>query len=317
MKKANIVSIHTEFGKNVDPRSIEDRLGLRKGFIGEKTGIKNLHRYDSTEEFLRASMYACMQAVDKAGLDLNDVHGIYTPHSFTDYLSPTLSARLAKFLDKEDIIAQSVGHGCVGGLQALQAANNQLCVDSSIERHRNYLVLAGDHLTHVTNSNDYKTSALFSDATTAMVVSNEKSLGALEVQNVNTRTQAGKSLYALNIKNSSHNDYEGTHWDMDGREVFGFGVNAFKKAFDLLEIDPGNFDVVIPHQANLRMLEKIRDIYGLNNLYVDGVINHGNTSSSTVFAGLEDVINNTSAKDIAIVSFGSDLLYGSCSLKRL
>ncbi len=317
MNTNNIISLAYRLGKSVRTSDVEKGLGLDEGFIKAKTGIETLHYFENSEDFLQNCIEAISDACSKAGIRTSEIGGVYAVGNMTDYVCPTLSTQLVQRLGLQNVVSDSVGLGCCGGIQALKSANNQLVVDSLEGKTAFYVVVAADHISKMTNQKDYRTKVLFSDGVAAMIVTNHDRPG-LTIESIKTRTLAGSDLFALQVKSSAHPAYEGNFWEMEGRKVFGFGVEAFGLSTNLLGVQPEDVDFLIPHQANLRMLESMQEQYSIpsDKLYKDSVIAHGNTSSSSVFIGLADLLEEKEFDKVALIAFGAELSYGGAILSR-
>lgn len=313
--RIRITSIATSFGPHLDTAQLEQDLGLEPGFIRRKTGIENLHEFSSPEDFVEACTSVSRKAIAQAGLAVNQIAGIYAPATLTEYFCPTLSTRVAKELGlAADTSSVTVGLGCVGGLASLQAAYNQLAVDSMEGRTSYYVVLAADYVTGMTRKDDYKTRVLFSDAMAGMVVTNnEAALGGFEITRIYTRSLSDGPIEALNVSRA-----DDLKWRMDGRAVSDFALGIFPRILRDLGTSADTLDLIIPHQANKRLLEKVceREHIPLEKVYMDSAMEHGNTSASSVFIGLSDCWDKTAMRQIALLSFGADLQYGGAIMQR-
>lgn len=312
----NLHSLSSRTGDEIKTDSLESKLGLDKGFIARKTGIEALKRFEGDEAFMGACEGSIRSTLQIADLSLQDIDGIFAVNNSTAYIAPTLSVRMVERLGLSDLLTQDVGLGCAGGLQAMQAGYNQLLGDTMRGKQRNYILLVADNISQHINKNDYKTNILFSDGVASAVMTNDEVSEGWRVNSVDSRSQGGGSSYALQMKSPSHQDYSGMFWEMNGGEVFRFGVDAFSKGLDLLEKSIEDFDRIIPHQSNLKMLEKISSKYGLsqNQLYTAGVCLQGNTSSASTFYGLQQ---EKEARNVALVAFGANLAYAAADLTRL
>lgn len=315
MDTNKIISIVCRLGKRVETSDIERGLELENGFIQTKTGIEALHYFDDSEGFLQNCVEAVQDACAKAGILVSDLGGVYAVGNTTDYVCPTLATQIVQRLGLQNVVSDSVGLGCCGGIQALKTANNQLLADSLEGEKVFYVVLAADHISNMTNQKDYRTKVLFSDGVAAMIVTNHSRPG-LSIESIKTRTLAGPNLFALQVKSSAHPAFTGNFWEMEGKKVFGFGIEAFKLSMELLGVGVGDVDYIIPHQANLRMLEAMQERYSipLEKLYKDSVVAYGNTSSSSVFIGLADLMRQKKFDKVALVGFGAELSYGGVVL---
>ena len=110
---------------------------------------------------------------------------------------------------------------------------------------------------------------------------------------------------------------------MNGREVFKLGVRlmpeAAERALKKADVNVNDIDLLIPHQANLRIIEAVGQRLGVprEKVYVN-VDKYGNTSAATVIIALDEAIQQGQAKPedlILLVTFGAGLTWGSTLLR--
>lgn len=302
----------------LEAEEIERYFQRDPGTIAALSGVSRLHRIAEHEDLVILSREACIDALGRAGVERERVSGIFTScNPTTDYLIPSLAPLVAQKLDITHVMACNIGMGCAGGVQALQAAYNQCVVDSHKGKVSYYLVVAGDHTSRMLDKESWKTAILFSDGVSAAVVTNDpKAKGGFLVEQVTSETYAGESVDVINLPNvlamNGGSNRAEILLHMRGRGVFEFGTRIAPRVKQLTGFS--NFDdcYIIPHQANIRMLNELIPNLGIreDQLYRDGITQIGNISGAACFLGLEDAQRRgltDNAQTILLCAFGAEL----------
>lgn len=322
--KANLVGLSTRLGsKVVMPQEIADRFGKPLRRV-ERCGISALHRFSGDESLEDFATDTTIEAVSKAGIYLRDIGGIYAsvggPN--TEYLMPGLARVVGKKLEVKEIPMITLGMGCVGGIQVLQTAYNQLVLDSLEGRTGNYVIITGDHTSRCLDETSWETAPLFSDGVVSVVLSNQINNAPYSVVKVGSKTLDG-DIFSMKVLNpSTRQELKKATFEMNGEQVFSFATfdayPAILRILGLTEL-PANC-YFIPHQASALILEHIQ---GRNNIpqdriYKDGIRTIGNLSGASVYFGLKDVLEKKLApnQDIILGAFGAELAVGAAYLKN-
>ncbi|MFN4894534.1 MAG: 3-oxoacyl-ACP synthase III family protein [Pseudomonadota bacterium] len=316
----NIVGVARRLGSTVIKASeIEELFEREPGTILGLSGVSQLHKIAPDEDLVSLSAEACLEALAKVDLPLAKVTGVFTScNPTTDYLIPSLAPLVAAKLGLSHLLAMNIAMGCAGGVQALQAAYNQLVVDSQAGKTSYYLVIAGDHTSRMLDKASWKTAILFSDGVTAAVVTNDPTIpGGFAVERVASETYAGESVDVINLPNAlalaDGSERAGYQLHMRGRGVFEFGTRIAPRVRALSGLECFKNVYIIPHQANIRMLNELVPAFEVEpeQLYTDGITRIGNISGAACFLGLEDVISDPSlrrgAPTVLLCAFGAEL----------
>jgi 3-oxoacyl-[acyl-carrier-protein] synthase-3 len=303
----------------VKASEIETLFEREPGTIFGLSGVSQLHKISPDEDLVSLSAEACIEALERVKLPLERITGIFTScNPTTDYLIPSLAPLVAARLGLSHLTACNIGMGCAGGVQALQAAYNQLVVDSVNGKTSYYLVVAGDHTSRMLDKSSWKTAILFSDGVSASVITNDSSIsGGFRVHRVASETYAGESVDVINLPNALalHDgavrpDYQ---LHMRGRGVFEFGTRIAPRVKALSGISDFSETYIIPHQANIRMLNELVPAFAVQpeQLYTEGITRIGNISGAACFLGLEHIMREPSlsrnASTILLCAFGAEL----------
>lgn len=317
--KISIAGVAHRLGsKIIEASELEALFSREPGTVQSLSGVTRLHRIAENEDLVSLSRDACIDALDRSGLTLQQVTGVFTScNPTTDYLIPSLAPLVAAKLGLSHLLAWNVGMGCAGGVQALQAAYNQLMVDSHFGKTSYYLVVTGDHTSRMLDESSWKTAILFSDGVSAAVVTNDPKLpSSFVVDRVASETYAGESVDVINLPNAlalktgcARGEFQ---LHMRGRGVFEFGTRIAPRVRALCGLDSFHDSYIIPHQANIRMLNELVPAFEIeqDQLYTDGITCIGNISGAACFLGLEDVIKRKlakEAKNVLLCAFGAEL----------
>ena len=312
----------------LEARELEALFGREPGTVESLSGVSKLHKISDDENLVSLAADACHEALADAGIALNAVTGIFSScNPTTDFLIPSLAPLVASRLGISHILACNIGMGCAGGVQALQAAFNQLRVDEIEGRKTSYLVVAGDHTSRMLNKELWETAILFSDGVAAALVTNDPSIkGYYSVDRVASETYAGESVHVINLPNAlalaSEQPRSEYTLHMQGRGVFEFGTRIAPRVRALSGFDSFDGVYVIPHQANIRMLHELVPTLKIKpeQLYTDGITRVGNISGAACFMGLEDMLKrdlSNGAKTVVLCAFGAELQVAVAVLNRV
>jgi 3-oxoacyl-[acyl-carrier-protein] synthase-3 len=258
-------------------------------WIVERTGIERRRLAADHENTADLAVNAARSAMDDAGLTPADIDEIIVASDTPEVYSPDTASFVQARLGFGEITSYDLGSsGCAGFVLALDVARAR-----AMQRDRRILVIGVELITRLMNWTDRNTCVLFGDAAGAAVVG--RGPDAAEILAANAGTDGTKSgilgmeTGGTRLPFSEEGVREGLHQKlvMDGREVFRQAVKRMTGcAHDLLaEADLKLEDValVIPHQANLRILNAVRDRLGLpdDKVYTN-VHEYGNTGSASV-----------------------------------
>jgi len=311
----------------VDAETLENYFKKDPGTIESLSGVSRLHRMAQGEDLVTLARDAALDALTAAHVPLEKVTGIFSScNPTTDYLIPSLAPMVAAKLNLSHILACNVGMGCAGGVQALQATFNQLLADEARGKVSTYVLVTGDHISRMLDKESWKTAILFSDGISAVVVTNDpNATGGFVIEHVASECYAGESVDVINLPNSLATRESGSPTvcllQMRGRGVFEFGTRIVPRVKELSGVTDFSKFFIIPHQANVRMLNELPTPFGIRDeqLYTDGITKIGNISGAACFLGLEDVMKRGLAEEaekILLCAFGAELQVAVAVLRR-
>jgi 3-oxoacyl-[acyl-carrier-protein] synthase-3 len=294
-------------------------------WITQRTGIKRRRVAAADETTLTLAAYAAEAAIKDAGLIPGDLGEIIIATDTPELYTPDTAALLQHRLGCDLIPAYDLGgSGCAGFIQALDIARARIAFSP-----RNILVVGVELITRLLNWTDRATAVLFGDAAGAVVLGAEG--GRAKLLDVVSGTDGSQAEILTLATGGTRNPFNeaslaaGDHQRlvMDGPKVFTEAVQRMSSSVDELLARIGkttaDVDLVIPHQANLRIIDAIRRRLKLSEeqVYVN-IHEYGNTGSATVpFALWEAVETNRIGEGdlVVLTAFGAGLHWASAAVQ--
>lgn len=316
-----LCGLTTRLGRVVETASeLSERYSGGTDRPTEATGIARLHRFANDEDLLDVARDVALGAVENAGLPLSDVGGIVATSNFTHAtLTPTFGPAVAERMGLSLVRAATVGTGCGGLAQAVEyAAAIMTSPMAGWPDDKALVVLAADRYSAHVDAVDFKTRYLFSDAAAAFVLRKDVArAGDVVLRAVSSVSLAVPSpLSALRLGNPSFCDDR--FFRMETAAVARFTREVPDLARRLLGLADWTGIAVIPHQANVRLLAKMRDAMpGAASFYDGGITTIGNTLNASTLLALEDALRQgtLASRDAALVPFGAEWVVGAIRLR--
>lgn len=294
-------------------------------WITQRTGIKRRHYAADDESTMTLASEAATSALKDAGMAPDDVDEIVLATDTPEMMTPDTAALVQDRLGCRNIPTYDLGgSGCAGFVQALDVARSRVIVDP-----KNILVIGVELISRLISQEDRSTAVLFGDGAGAVVVGPED--GRAEILGAVTGTDgsaaeiltlaAGGTRNPFNAESLASGDFN--RLVMDGRRVFVEAVERMSEAAtDVLEKvgrTIGEVNLVIPHQANLRIIEAVRKRLGLDEdaVYVN-IEEYGNTGSATIpFAMWEAMDQGRIAPGdlVVLTAFGAGFHWAAAAIE--
>lgn len=294
-------------------------------WITERTGIKERHILRDDEVISTFAIEASKEALNEANLKPEDINLIITATLTPDFLMPSLAILIQNGIGAGRAGAFDLSATCSGFLYALILADQ--IVKNNPDWH--ILVVGAEALSRKTNWEDRTTCVLFGDGAGAVVVGRDPSgekgvidfiLGA-DGSNWQLLTlKGGGSAYFPFDERLPKDEY---YIKMQGREVFKIATRMMEKiALELLErngLKANDLSLVIPHQANLRIIEYLRERLGLpkEKVFVN-IDRYGNTSAASIPIALYEARKQGRIKDgdlLLLVAFGGGFTFAGLLMR--
>ncbi|HTI03744.1 MAG TPA: beta-ketoacyl-ACP synthase III [Gemmatimonadales bacterium] len=289
-------------------------------WIQERTGIKE--RRVSTKEETNACMgkAAALQVLEETGLTPLDIDAIVYATASPDRLLPSQACDLQAVLGAKNAAAFDVIAACSGFIYALSTAEGMI----ASEQAEHVLVIAAEKLTSIMDWSDRTTAVLFGDGAGATIVRRSTNGRGILSSYLKTDGTLAELLYrpgggATHPPSDELLKDHSYYIKMAGREVFKAAVlsmaDACDHALERAGLTAGDIDLLIPHQANIRIIEATAKHAGLpmDKVYVN-VDRFGNTSAASIAIALDEAVKCGRLKPgmkVMFCAFGAGFTWGS------
>jgi 3-oxoacyl-[acyl-carrier-protein] synthase-3 len=295
-------------------------------WIRERSGIRERRIADDQETGALMAQRACEQVLAAADRTVDDVDMIVVATATADRLLPSQACDLQALLGATNAAAYDVSAACSGFLYCLSVAEGMVAAQQA----ENILVVGVERLSRVTDYTDRTTCILFGDgagATLMQPVRDGSGSGILSSY-LKTDGTLGDLLYrsgggATEPPSMEMIESHGHCIKMAGREVFKAAVLSMADACDHALRRAGlvgeEIDLLIPHQANIRIIEATAKHAGIpmDKVYVN-VDRFGNTSAASIPIALDECVRNGRIRDgdmVLLVAFGGGFTWASVALR--
>jgi 3-oxoacyl-[acyl-carrier-protein] synthase III len=292
---------------------IAETVDTSDEWIVERTGIHGRHRAAENEATSDLSYKAAVKALADANLTAKDIDLILLATSTPDQPVPSTACYLQAMLGCEGVPASDVAAGCSGFGYAMQMA--AACVKSGL--HQRVLVVGADCLTRITNYKDRQSCILFGDGAGAVVVAKGGFLELIHTE-IGSDGSAAKLIQIRaggSREPASEASVAGARHtlELQGREVFKVAVrqmvDCIRRAAEVVGIGVEDFDLIIPHQANARIIESVGKHLGVSSdRVVIDIADTGNMASASIPVALGRARESGRLKPgqtIVVVGFGA------------
>ena len=265
------------------------RLETSDAWIRERTGIAQRHIADASQASSDLALEASRAALAAAGVPAADLDLIVVATSTPDYVFPSTACLLQAKLGVANSAAFDLQAVCSGFVYALAAADGFIRAGT----HRRALVVGAEVFSRILDWNDRGTCVLFGDGAGAVVLAAGERPGVHASVLRADGSQAGLLSVPGNI--SGGRIVGSPFLQMQGSQVFKFAVKVLDEVARETVAAAGmrleDIDWLIPHQANLRILEATARKLGLPlDKLVVTVDHHGNTSAASVPLALDEYV---------------------------
>ncbi|MBM4196208.1 MAG: ketoacyl-ACP synthase III [Gammaproteobacteria bacterium] len=290
-------------------------------WIRERTGIERRHIAAPGETTADLAEKAARRAMEAAGVTPAEIDFLVVGTTTPDVVFPNVGCLVQERLGIAGCAAFSVEAACSGFIYALSVADRFVATGKS----RCALVIGAETLSRITDWNDRTTCVLFGDGAGAVVLK-----PAAEPGIISTHLAADggyKDLlyhpYGPSRQRDPERDVEGPFIQMKGNEVFKVAVKTLQGIVDVAlkanGMDQSAVNWLIPHQANLRIIQATAKRLGLSMERVICTLqDHGNTSAASVPMALDVAVRDGRIRrgdTLLLEAFGGGLTWGACLLR--
>ena len=308
--------------KIVTNHDLEKVMDTNDQWIRERTGICERRMVADDEATSDIAEIACLKAMKAADADPAEIDLFVMGTTTPDLIFPSTACLLQKKLGLPDCGAMDVNAACSGFLYALSIADKFIrCGDA-----RKVLVCGAETLTRITNMKKRETAVLFGDGAGAVVLEATEEPGILSTHIHANGNYA--DLLATNVGVSrgweAMDENEGKpEIQMKGNEVFKVAVRTLgrivEETLGANNMEKSDLDWLIPHQANLRIINAMARMLDMNMDHVVVTVDrHGNTSSASVPLALDEAIRDGRIKRgdmLLLEAFGGGFTWGSALIR--
>ncbi|MBW1781036.1 MAG: ketoacyl-ACP synthase III [Deltaproteobacteria bacterium] len=326
MQQAHIIgtgsSMPERILSNKDLESIVDTTDewiVRRSGIKERRISSNGRDESTTDLATRASLKALeMAGISPVALDMIVV-GTVTP----DRQFPSAACMVQKALHADNAFAFDISAGCSGFLYALTTVNNAIQCGTC----KTALVIGVERLSSIVNWRDRGTCVLLADGAGAAIVTSRREKGGILSNHLRSNGNFSEFLYSSDGNSYTPDILQGLdkrpfHLKMDGNRLFKRAIGCMseiaKEALEHNGLTKNDLSLVVPHQANMRIIQALA-----SNLHIPmekvytNIHKYGNTSSATIPIALDEANREGRLiKDtlMLLVSFGAGLTWGASIL---
>ncbi len=307
--------------KIITNKQMEDIVDTTDEWIIERTGIKQRHIAAEGELTSDLAIKAAEKALEDAGLTGQDIDLIILATSTPDQTFPATATKVQWALGMENGAAFDVQAVCSGFIFALSTADNFIRAGQA----KNVLVIGAETFSRILDWEDRTTCVLFGDGAGALVLTAKESSGTTKDQGILSTHLHSDGRYndMLYVDGGVSSTQSTGYLRMKGREVFKHAVtklaDVVEEALDFNQLVAADVDMVIPHQANKRILDAtIRKLKIDPSKVAVTVQKHANTSAASIPLALDDVLkeNRIARGDIVVLeAMGGGFTWGSCLIR--
>ncbi|MEH7084620.1 beta-ketoacyl-ACP synthase III [Neobacillus drentensis] len=293
--------------KIVTNKDLEKIMDTSDEWIRTMTGIEERRIAADDVETSDMAFEAAQKAIQDAGITAEEIDLILVATVTPDTPFPSVACRIQERLGAKKAAAMDVSAACAGFMYGI--VTGKQFVETEVYKY--VLVVGVEKLSKITDWSDRNTAVLFGDGAGATIigpVSEDRGILSFELGADGT---------------GSKHLYQDEYIIMNGREVFKFAVRQMgESCINVLEkagLSKDDVDFLIPHQANIRIMEASRQRLELPVEKMSKTINkYGNTSAASIPISIVEDLEEGRIKDddiIVMVGFGGGLTWGAIAIK--
>lgn len=305
---------------------LEKMVDTTDEWIRTRTGIRERHIAAEGQATSDLAVKASEATLSDAGLERSELTHILTATCTPDAFCPNTACLVEHKLGLKGLMAFDISAACSGFLYGLQIARSFIAADS----HATVLVSGAETMSSRVNWKDRNTCVLFGDGAGATIVSAKADEGAAELVDIELSSDGSLAdLLVIQGGGSSMPYQEGStvpaeHFVvMQGREVFKHAVRSMTSVCETIlqrnGMDTSEVDMLIPHQANVRIIEAVGKKLNIpaEKVFIN-VDKYGNTSAASIALALADARSQGMLKKdmkVLLTTFGGGFTWGSVLLQ--
>lgn len=300
---------------------LEKMVETSDAWIRERTGIAVRHIASPQQKNSDLAVEAARQALKSAGVKANQIDLIIYATVTPDQVMPSAACTLQAKLECGPIWSFDVSAACSGFVYALNLADSLI----KTGQYKNVLVVGAETLSRIVNFKDRETCILFGDGA-GCVLLGPSSEGASEFHAFHMRANGnlgellsldtGRPLDPMKFETLG---VDLPYVQMKGREIFKSAVRAMADSCERVMAANGctsqDIDWLIPHQANIRIIQAVGESLGLpSEKVIVNIHETGNTSSASIPIAFDQAVRDGRIRrghKVMFAAFGAGLTYGA------
>lgn len=304
-------------------QELEQMVDTNDEWIVTRTGIKERRIAAPEQATSDLALIAAQEALDKAGMTAEQLDLIIVATITPDMAFPSTACIIQDKLGAKKAAAFDLSAACSGFIYGLATAYNFI----TNGMYKNALIIGAECLSRITDYTDRNTCILFGDGAGAVVLGEVPEgrgfksfeLGADGAGGDLLKVCGGGSRYP----SSTESLEQKLHYiQMAGSEVFKFAVrimgNAAEEALKKAGMDKSDIDLLVPHQANIRIIQASLNRLDLSDdKCVMNLDKYGNVSAASIPIALAEAVEDNRVKEgdrIVLVGFGGGLTWGASAM---
>ncbi len=286
---------------------LEKRMDTSDEWIRTMTGIEERRIAKDDQDTSDMAREAAKKAIADAGIDPAEIGLILVATVTPDRPFPSVACDIQRQIGAVNAAAMDISAACAGFMYGVITAKHFIEAGT----YKYALVVGVEKLSKITNWEDRNTAVLFGDGAGAAIIGEvSEGRGILSFE-LGADGSGGEHLY------------QDKHLIMNGREVFKFAVRQMgESAVNVIEkagLEKEDVDFLIPHQANIRIMESARTRLDLPVEKMSKTVQkYGNTSAASIPISLVEDLEEGRIKDddiVVMVGFGGGLTWGAIAMK--
>jgi len=303
---------------------LEKIVDTNDEWISSRSGIRERRVVSAEETGTSLATKASRDALEFAGINLEEIDLIICATSIPDNLYPSTACEIQRELGCNSAAAFDITAACSGLVYGLNVARSMIASGT----YKNILLTSVDVHSRFLNWEDRSTCVLFGDGAGAMVVTRsedeQNDILHVEMQADGARGEELKiPLSGKNCPLVTPNTLKDSYVQMNGREIYKFAVNtvpgSIRSAVEKAGVSLEEVDCFILHQANVRIIEAISDRLKINKeKFFVNLHKYGNTSAASIAIALTEAVNEGFIKSpslLVLSGFGAGLTWGTAVVR--
>lgn len=291
-------------------------------WISSRTGIKE-RRISKGENTSHLAVEAAKKALENSGVSADDIDMIIVATVTADNFFPSCACQVQSELGAFKATAFDINAACTGFIYALDIAT-QFIKNGACEKA---LIIGAEVISKIIDWQNRNTCVLFGDGAGAAVLGRSDREGIIATYTAAKGDEGNvltcPSIPVVNPYVENKDDFANSYIDMEGMEVFRFATlvmaNSVKKVLKEGNISKDDIKYIVPHQANIRIIEYASKKLGISmdKFYVN-LERYGNTSAASVPIALDEMNREGLLERgdyIVLVGFGAGLTNGAVLIR--